>query len=181
MANNIFSTIDHIAATLVRDHLPSLRRFMLAVDMGEVACDEYQPSPGTTPECLLRYAEYWAWGATPGHARKLLENYPLPEALQAQLNQQAVHSSWTDLCYVPDEMKTEALIEKALEQSGFAIQYAPEPLITERLALLAVRQDGTSLQRIPDDLRTHQVCSEAVLNDINAMQYVPDEIRQQLL
>ncbi len=181
MTSPIYSAIDHISAALVRDHLPALRRFMLAVDMGEVACDEYQPSPGTTPECLLRYAEYWAWGATPGHARKLLENYPLPEALQAELNLAAIHSSWVDLCYVPDDLKTQAMIEEALEQSGFAIRYAPEPLITEHLALLAVRKTGASLDCIPEALRTLQVCSEAVLSDINAMQYVPEEIRQQLL
>lgn len=177
----IYSTIDQIIATLVRDHLPSLRRFMLAVDMGEVACDDYQPSPGTTPERLLRYAGYWAWGATPGHSRKLLYTYPLPAELQAYLNLVAIHGSWTDLCYVPVEMKTEALIEKALEQSGFALQYAPEPLITERLALLAVRKTGTSLECIPESLRTLQVCSEAVLNDLNAMRYVPEAIQAQLM
>ena len=181
MTTTIYSAINHITAALVRDHQPALRRFMLAVDMGEVACDDYQPSPGSTPERLLRYAGYWAWGATPGHSRKLIEHYPLPADLQAELNLVAIHGSWTDLRYVPGEMMTEALIEKALEQSGFAIQYAPEPLITERLALLAVRKTGTSLDFIPERLRTHQVCSEAVLSDINAIQYVPEEIRQQLL
>lgn len=153
---------------------------MLAVDMGEVACDDtlaisrHKPrAPASLRRCLGLGCHPWPCAQAPGEL-------PPPEALQAQLNQQAVHSSWTDLCYVPNEMKTEALIEKALGAIRLRDPAAPGPIITERLALLAVRKDGTSLQRIPEPLRTLQICSEAVLSDINAMQYVPDEIRQQL-
>ncbi len=181
MPGQIYAIIDTISSALVRDHLPALRRFMLALDLGEVVSDEYSPTPGDTHECLLRYAEYWAWGATPGHARKLIDSYPLPASLQALLNLNCVGDDWAALRHIPDAMKSVELIERALEQSGFAISYAPAHLLSECLALLAVQKDGRSLEGIPALLRTLSVCSEAVLNDLDAMVFVPEPIQAQLM
>ena len=177
MTSPIYSTIDRIATTLVRDHLPSLRRFMLAVDIGEVICDEHQPSPGTTPECLLRYAEYWAWGATPGHARKLINYYPLPAALQDLINTIYVDVDWTAIRLIPDEMKTEAVCIEALNRSGRSFhdvyKLTPVESKTNKFLKALIGHSKYGFAFIEHELLTESICVAAVENDWIAFMEIP--------
>ena len=88
----------------------------------------------------------------------------------------AVEHDGSALRFVPDELKTEAVVLKAVERNGFALQYVPDELKTEAVVLKAVERDGTALQYVPDELKTEVVCTKAVESDGEALQYVPEAL-----
>ena len=52
------------------------------------------------------------------------------------------------LQYVPDELKTEAVVLAAVESDGYALQYVPDELKTEAVVLAAVKCKGYALQYV---------------------------------
>ena len=55
--------------------------------------------------------------------------------LNAEAAMVAVERDGYALRYVPDELKSEAVVSKAVECNGYALQYVPEALMTEAVTL----------------------------------------------
>ena len=60
----------------------------------------------------------------------------------------AVKQDGYALQYVPDELKTEAVVLAAVERDGYALQYVPTKLKTEAVVLAAVKSNGYALQYV---------------------------------
>ena len=63
----------------------------------------------------------------------------------------AVHAVENDgdaLRYVPEAMKTEAVVTKAVERDGYALRYVPEALMTDAVVSKAVERNGDALQYV---------------------------------
>ena len=74
--------------------------------------------------------------------------------------------------YVPDELKTEAVVLAAVESDGYALRYVPDELKTEAVCFKAVERDGYALQHVPAKLKTEAVVLKAVERNGGALQYV---------
>ena len=74
--------------------------------------------------------------------------------------------------YVPDELKTEAVVLAAVKHYGYALQHVPDELKTEAVVLAAVKHDGEVLRYVPDELKTEAVVLAAVESDGDMLRYV---------
>jgi hypothetical protein len=70
--------------------------------------------------------------------------------------------------------KKEAI--ELVEQNGLALEYVPDELRTPEVCDKAVGQDGLALKYVPDELMTREVCEKAVGQDGRAIIYVPFEL-----
>ena len=60
----------------------------------------------------------------------------------------------------------------AVKRDGYTLQYVPDELKTEAVVLAAVESNGYALRYVPDQLKTEAVCTKAVESDDDALQYV---------
>ena len=89
----------------------------------------------------------------------------------------AVERDGYTLQYVPDKLKTEAVVLKAVGHNGYALQYVPNELKTEAICVKAVESDSDALRYVPDELKTEAVVLAAVKRDGEVLRYVPDELK----
>lgn len=78
---------------------------------------------------------------------------------------------------LPNELITEEMCKKAVEQGGYALNYVPEGFKTEEICRIAVRQNGWLLEYVPEKFKTEELCKLAVEQDGTALHYVPEELK----
>jgi hypothetical protein len=113
----------------------------------------------------------------------------------------AVKSDVSALRYMKEEWKTQAVLERAVEESGlalehvkpedrsaelcakavgnnpFALKYAPEKAQTPEMCAAAVKSAGGVLRHVREDLKTPELCLEAVRRRGSALEYVPEPLQ----
>lgn len=79
--------------------------------------------------------------------------------------------------FVPDNLKTEKLCLKAIQETGAfgeVFDYIPEHLRTKKIYKLAVETNEKALKWVPEKKRSYQMCLSAVERDGYQLQFVPD-------
>ena len=93
----------------------------------------------------------------------------------------AVSSKGTDLRFVPRELITLELCEKAVDQDYYnseVFRFVPEEFKTFEMCNLVVQQSGRNLEYVPEHLKTYEMCEMGVEDKYGyALEYVPMEFR----
>lgn len=108
-------------------------------------------------EQLLAQAREWIYGCNPLHGADLIGQRPLPEQLQAELNDFAISQRGSAIGNVPDEMCSEALCLAAVKQDGFAIESLPKNRVTPEICLAAVKQNARAIEYVPFSMMTDEM------------------------
>jgi hypothetical protein len=113
----------------------------------------------------------------------------------------AVKSDVSALRCMKEEWKTQAVLERAIEENGLALErvkpedrsaelcakavgnnplalkYAPEKAQAPEMCAAAVKSAGAVLRHVREDLKTPELCLEAVRRRGSALEYVPEPLQ----
>jgi hypothetical protein len=85
------------------------------------------------------------------------------------------------LKYIPDEMETKELYEKAVLKDSKALHYIPENLRTKELCQIALSKNLSAFKDVPNKLKDHLITPEmymsAVRNNIQNFNVVPEKYK----
>ena len=76
---------------------------------------------------------------------------------------------------VPQELRTDAVVEAALKHNGANIEYVSNP--KPEWLMMAVEENGYVLKYIQDKMKTNELCKRAVENRADAIKYVPEVMK----
>jgi hypothetical protein len=110
---------------------------------------------------LLQQARAWIHGCNPLHGADLIEQRPLPDQLQAELNAYAISLRASAIGNVPDNMCSEALCLAAVRQDGLAIESLPKIRLTPEICLEAVKQNARAIEYVPFSMMTDEILRTA--------------------
>lgn len=82
--------------------------------------------------------------------------------------------------FVPDNLKTEKLCLKAIQETGAfgeVFDYIPEHLRTKKIYKLAVETNETALKWVPEKKRRYEMCLSAVERDGYQLEFVPERMK----
>lgn len=83
---------------------------------------------------LLQQARVWIRGCNPLHSAELIEQRPLPDQMQAELNAYAISLRGSAIGNVPDSMCNDELCLAAVRQDGLAIESLPKSRVTSHIS-----------------------------------------------
>ncbi|GAB6119098.1 DUF4116 domain-containing protein [Dysgonomonas termitidis] len=99
------------------------------------------------------------------------------DVLNPDIVQLAVDLDVNCFKFVPDNLKTEGLCLKAIQETGAfgeVFDYIPEHLRTKKIYKLAVETNETALKWVPEKKRSYQMCLSAVERDGYQLEFVPE-------
>lgn len=100
-----------------------------------------------------------------------------PAVIEASLQADIYNIS----CVAREWITPERARQAVLHDYGCLIEYIPHELLSEELCLLSVETNYLSLKAIPKDFRTLAVCMAALDKNCDCFEHVPQDIRMPLL
>ena len=79
------------------------------------------------------------------------------------------------LALIPDELKTQKMCTKSVEDDPESLGYIPDRLMTQEMCSSAMRRESNSLKFVPDHFKTQKMCDKAVRDGTPIfLEHVPD-------
>ena len=83
------------------------------------------------------------------------------------------------LGYIPDRLITQEMCSSAVSREPCTLRYVHDHLKTEKMCDKAVRIKPCLLEFVPNRLKTQKMCKKAVKNKPDSLRFVPDHFKTQ--
>ena len=90
---------------------------------------------------------------------------------------EAVHLRPYSVVLIPDQLKTQKMCEKSIEDDPRSLACVPDLFKTQEMCNEAVSRDAYTLDNVPDYIMTQEMCNEAVEEDPYVLNLVPNRFR----